>query len=437
MMQPPTATTTAATTTAHEKWQQIQQQILTWHYRPDWTAIKIILAFEAAYQLGKESPLWLHVIGPSSSGKTSLGIAMLDQLFSDHHQLGEITPSTFLSGLTRGKQQGKMNSFLHQIGERGVIFAPDFTNFLSSDELTVSRVAGQLREIYDGKITKRAGSSGQELRWEGKVSVITAFTPSKENAWHRQNREGERFVILRWPGISVANEEDEHALGGLLKRVDIKDRQAELRDLVRELLVGIDGWESREPLPLDVLSYPGVSNIESISYRLARLVGKLRTLPIRSDGKNISHIAGEEGPGRVFKQLIQVAAGWAALMRKPEVEVEDWLLAERLAIDTIPETRRWLLEAFPWDGDRVTRAELLLKMTPFKSIEAVNWHLEELIALDIVGRNGAGELWIKDDFKALARGGCPNWVESLSTEFEVRAVSAEQRIHDEPFAIIR
>ena len=413
-------------------WKLLVEQISSWHFKPDLQAVQIILAFEASYQISTEDHLWLHLVGPSSSGKTSLGIAMLDNLFGDHHQLGEITPNTFLSGLTRGKQKGKMNSFLHQIGDRGLIYAPDFTNFLSNDHLTIGKVAGQLREIYDGKMTKRAGSMDHVNEWIGNVAMITAFTPSKESAWHSHNREGERFLTLRWHGAEAVGEAEERRLGGLMKLGGKKERQDELREVVRELIM-YSGEETPEGVT-NGLSSPRTSNIQDRSFRLARLVGKLRTLPIRSDGKNISHVAGEESPGRVFKQLIKVARGWASLMRRDEVLPEDWGLAERLAIDTIPEVRRWLLEGLPWGGSGVTRVELLQEMTPIQGKEAVEWHLADLKALGVVGMNGMGEVFLRDKFQQLAEAGCPGWVEKLREGWEEQMELATVRMEEREFA---
>jgi len=424
-------------------WQCLVEQIGSWHFKPDLQAVQILLAFEASYQISTEDHLWLHLIGPSSSGKTSLGIAMIDGLFTDHHQLGEITPNTFLSGLTRGKQKGKLNSFLHQIGDRGLIYAPDFTNFLSNDHLTVGKIAGQLREIYDGKMTKRAGSMEHVNEWSGNVAMITAFTPSVESKWHSHNREGERFLTLRWHGAEAVGETEERRLGGLMKLNGKKDRQEELREIVRELILqggeeNVIDEQGKPRAVLHGLTNPGTTNIQDRSFRLARLVGKLRTLPVRSDGKNISHVAGEESPGRVFKQLIKVARGWASLMRRDEVLQSDWALAERLAIDTIPETRRWLLESLPWgSGSAVTRVELLQEMTPFQGKEAVEWHLADLKALGVVGVNGAGEVFLKDKFVALAEAGCPGWVAGLQVGYEEKVLEAQDRIESKEFGVVR
>ncbi len=391
----------------------------------------------------------MHIIGPSSSGKTSLGIAMLDDLYKDHYMLGEISPNTFLSGLNRGKQKGKLNSFLHQIGERGLIFAPDFTNFLSNDPLAVGKVAGQLREIYDGRMTKRAGSMDQVNDWQGEVAMVTAFTPSKEHAWHSHNREGERFLTLRWPGVEPRSEEEEVALGRIMKNADKKLSQIELRGLVRKLIeLGVESTVPQvlppgtAPVPRANWEYPtgltlpSSDNVEDRSYKLARLVGKLRTQPVRGWDRSISHVAGEENPGRVFKQLIKAARGWAGLMRREGILPEDWLLAERLAIDTIPETRRWLLESLPWNGG-VTTADMLLEMTPFKGMEGMMWHLADLLALEVVGTNSLGELWLMDEFVRLAESGCRGWVEGLRVGREEKVGKAQERMDSKAFGVMR
>jgi hypothetical protein len=433
-------------------WQEIQDQIRTWHFQPDIQAVQIILALLASYKISESDHLWLHLIGPSGSGKTALGISMVDKLYSDHHKLEEISVNTFLSGLTRGKQKGKMNSFLHQIGERGLIYAPDFTTFLSNDDHSIGRIAGQLRGIYDGSLSRRAGSMEQANEWLGNIAMITAFTPSVENKWHKHNREGERFLTLRWPKAEPRGESEEREMGRIMKSVeDKKEKQNELRGLVRRFIEwgstgSVDnvevpprdekGGDTKPPIPVHTLSSPGTNGIEDCSYKLAKLVGKLRTLPVRSDGKNISHVAGEEGPGRCFKQLVKVARGWAGLLRRGEVLPEDWGLAERLAIDTIPETRRWVLEALPWQGG-VTRAELVAEMTPFQNAEAAEWHLADLQALGVVGINGAKEIWLMDRFVELAGEGCPGWVERLGDGIEERFADGLERLERKEFSVVK
>lgn len=418
--------------TPAEIWKKLVTQVEEWYFRPDLEALKIILAAEASYQLSDSEQLWIHLIGPSSSGKTSLGIALLDGLYPDHHMLGEITPNTFLSGLTRGREKGKMNSFLHQIGEKGLIYAPDFTNFLASNPEIVAKVAGQFREIYDGSANRRAGSMEKANSWKGSVAVVTAFTPSKEHAWHAHNREGERFLTLRWPGTSPRGEEERKAFGRILKSTgDKKVRQEALRDIVRELIEAGRAVDATG----HGMEFPDTHKIEDTSYSLAELVGLLRTLPVRPDGRVISHVAAIEGAGRSFKQLIKAAAGWAALMRKPEVDLEDWKLAERLAIDTIPEPRRWILEALPWDGG-CSSVDLLLEMTPFENKSAVEWHVADLVALKVVGMNRVGEVTLRREFVELAERGCGDWVRGLREGFEEKLEGAEERAIQSEFALV-
>lgn len=413
-----------------EYWNRLQQQVLGWHFKPDLEALKIILAFEASYQISTGDHLWIHLIGPSSSGKTSLGIALLAGLYEDHHMLGEITPNTFLSGLTRGKQKGKFNSFLHQIGERGLVYAPDFTNFLSNDPQTVGKVAGQLREIYDGEASRRAGSMESANSWTGNIAMITAFTPSKESAWHMHNREGERFLTLRWRGVEPVGEEEEVEFGRVLKVTnDKKEKQGEMRAILKEWLE--DGgdkvnWATDKVGLRHGLSEPSTATVEDKSYRLAKLVGLLRTLPTRPDGRTISHISGIEGPGRVFKQLVKVARGWASICRRTTIDSDDWKLAERLAVDSIPETRRWILENLSW-SDGVSKSETLLEMTPFENKDALEWHLNDLHALKVIWRTSFGEIGLTQRFVELAESGAGGWVGALREGHGVKVEEARER----------
>jgi hypothetical protein len=93
---------------------------------PDHEALNVVLAFIASYFLHERNPLWLHIVGESSSGKTELGMAPVALDYAEFHHLDDLTANTLLSGLTKGKDSGKRNSFLHRVGIFGLVYQEDF-----------------------------------------------------------------------------------------------------------------------------------------------------------------------------------------------------------------------------------------------------------------------------------------------------------------------
>lgn len=96
-----------------------------------------------------------------------------------------------------------------------------------------------------------------------------------------------------------------------------------------------------------------------------------------------------------------------------------------------------MLEGMPWGGDGISSKELLLEITPFHSLEAVEWHLADLKALGIVGMNQAGEVWLMDEFVELVESAAPGWVAGLREGREEKVAKAEERLAKDAFEIRR
>lgn len=97
-------------------------------------------------------------------------------------------------------------SFLHRLGTKGIIYSKEFGTVLASHPNELNAIAAQLREIYDGSMTLVSGGGAGTIKWKGRVSMITAYTPSKEAAWFELSGEGDRFLILRWDGAQQDND---------------------------------------------------------------------------------------------------------------------------------------------------------------------------------------------------------------------------------------
>lgn len=138
------------------------------------------IALISAILVGSRSnipPVWLYLIGPSSGGKSAIIECFNRVPFCT--QVSDLTPNTFLSGMSSGQRE---TSLLHKLGERFTILMKDFTTILQKSDETQRSIIAQMREIYDGHITKET-VTGVTLEWghkdaarKGHATFIMAAT---------------------------------------------------------------------------------------------------------------------------------------------------------------------------------------------------------------------------------------------------------------------
>jgi predicted transcriptional regulator len=339
-------------------WLKLASHLSEWFYRPDLEALEVCLSAVAAHHNVQGDPVWLFVIGPSSSGKTSIIINSLAASPSAY-VLGDLTRNTFISH-QQGKQGGGDSGLLKLMGKSGIFLFKDFTTFLSKREEERAEIAAQLREIYDGRWTKNTGAGATD--WEGKVTTIAVATPILERAWGVKRELGERFLTVRWPRI-----------GGIaMARAAAKQRGREtsISDTTRAL-----GKELLSSMPSKVLE-PIPDEMSIITAALSELIAHVRANVTRDSSRDreIIDLPNIEEPGRINKSLELLVAGHAALWHRSP-SLDDLRIAQRVAFDTMPPVRRVILDCFR-SGAKLTRAEIA-KATGVPS-STVHWTAEEL-----------------------------------------------------------
>lgn len=348
---------------------EIKRLVFTYWEQPDWEGLEIILAFLGAFRLEERVPFWLHVVGGPSSGKTELGFAPIEGSGLRHKPLDTITAQTFMSGYTGGA--GKENSYLHRIGDSGLIWAKDFTTFLEQPETIVRTVGGQLRSIYDGTYSKETGVANPDSVWEGKLSIITAMTPTAFESWTMLNAMGERFMSLMWKGheggeayrrriIQQQMSESELNRGrdkNVKKALNPRQEISALTSWLVDGMEGVQEWPDGFSRRADVLRLqPNEKkpklDVEMVLgsglFEVGEAVALLRTF-LKRKKNQIGMVTTRESPGRIHHQLLKAVRGWAFLNRR-DVEVEDFRIARRLAIDSIPIQRRKIIKTMIGKG---------------------------------------------------------------------------------------
>ncbi len=341
-------------------WKKFTDHISKWYYRPDIEALEIVLSALCSHYTVDSDPIWLFLIGPSSSGKTSIAINAAKML-PNTHVVGALTSKTLMSHYQQGK-----DALLNKIGSSGILLFKDFTTFLSLREDEQRELTSQFREIYDGEMASNAGVPGFDL-WKGKVSVLGVCTSSFERAWAFRREMGERFLQVRWPRVDSIRMAQFSA--------SQRGRETEITHLTQQL--GLEFCKTNrlrkaQPLP-SALS-------DRLAY-LSEMVARARGPVIRDThgAREIIDIPPAEQNPRLHKSLELLVDTHSQLFQcEPELRI-----ALRVAQDSIPVVRGCILKCIP-DNASITHTEIC---TMTRIPEAtVRWNATELQALGIISK---------------------------------------------------
>lgn len=339
-------------------WEKLALFLRSNFHQPDLEALRIVIAACRAQQHPGD-PVWLFVIGPPGSGKTSIIINCVSALPNAHIE-SSITPKTLLSCAA----QGNTKSLLTHIGS-GILAFKDFTTILSKNEESQREIISQFREVYDGSYSSKTGVEWRN--WEGKLTVIAAVTYAIERAWSVHRDLGERFMQVRWP------KGDSHAIA-----TKAREQRGQEREISQNMRLLIKQWygDGKQPAP----HLP--SHLGPQLDHLACAVATLRASVIRdTHGKrDIVDVNPAEEPSRLVKGLEAVICHHAALMER-EPGPDDYCAGLRLALDSIPFKRSLIMSRIP-QNERILLNDLIeLTGIPRATIER---QLEELLALNVL-----------------------------------------------------
>ncbi len=345
----------------------MEQQIKKWILIADPGVLKFLAAAYVANRLPSKA-VWVFLVGPSGGGKTEILNCLND--LPDIFSISSLTPNTFLSGFP-GKQDA---SLLPKLTGKTMVFK-DWTTILSMNKDARFEIMGQLREIWDGYMSKTFGT-GAIRTWEGKVGLIAGSTEAVDMAQQQSTTLGERFIFYR----IIMPDRSEVALRSLENDENTELMSRELRNAFFAFVKGID---MSVQIPSNDPEY-----IKEL-IRLTDFITKARSGVIRDFGfkKEVIFVPQAEMPTRVTKQLNALSKALMIINKGPLTD-RDRHIIYKAALDSIPGTNKMALLQLARRQNQTT-AEIATGLG--YPTTTMHLYLENLAMLKVVRRQRGGE----------------------------------------------
>jgi energy-coupling factor transporter ATP-binding protein EcfA2 len=370
--------------------------------------IRITIAAVLGNQMMNRRPIWLMLVAPPSSGKTTAlnalnGLKVTNkagEFVEPIHSISDITENSFASGAQRSDGE---TSLLFKIPKGGVMVFKDFTSILSKNADAKRIVMGQLREVYDGSYVKRTGT-GKDIKWEGKIGALAGVTESVYQHLESMSVMGDRFMLYQVP------QPDRKKM--LRFKLD-QERSGKTEDvqmpIAKEL---VHAYMQRAYSNLSSVKVTLSHELEEEIIAVADFCTMVRSGIITNEyNGQIVFVPQPEMPARMFEQMLALGSTFA-YMRKlddPKLDDEDALIPDdlrimyKIAFDSIPVTRRIALSYLVKFTSGVETSALATKINyPSPVVQA--W-LEQLNALGVVRRaktsSGTNKWMLKPEYITL------------------------------------
>ena len=337
----------------------------------------VVLAVAVARDLDEE-PLWLMIVGASGSGKTE-AIALC-KLAADG-RVDELTRAGLLSWSTVGRKT-RRSGLLTRIPPIAFVTISDFSTVVTmGDREARARMFGALRVIYDGRLYRSIGGQpagdGDELEWEGHLTLLAAATPAVDTHFSFEAALGERWLLFR-----LDEGEDERVRKRARYAIDRAD-VGPLREQAQTLAAAlVDHARRRVPRQL---SEESAGTIVDVAF----LAAHARTgVQFEGTGRYrvpVGYPTPEE-PTRLAGQMNRLARYLIALGVDERLAVR---IAIQAARDSIPLARRKALEHVA--GAQAATVSSTLRAIGRGNRWSAKWELTALEAIGMVDVDGVDE----------------------------------------------
>jgi 5S rRNA maturation endonuclease (ribonuclease M5)/GTPase SAR1 family protein/ribosomal protein L37AE/L43A len=313
-------------------------------------------------------PIWLFLVGPASSGKTTLIESFGDSnMYVDAQS--EISARSLVSGYKTS--DGKDISYLPTLNNR-TLMIKDFTTILTKSAQEQDELFGILRDAFDGSYKKQYGNNQHRFYKDLKFGLVAGVT----KAIHAQNRSslGERFLKIEYLDKS---EFDEYLhIQSAMSSVSTKAQRTKI--LIEHSLGYLDYLMNNLPDFLPNLN----GRFEYKISHLAMLVARLRSQVERRRDESLLYRPEWEVASRLAVQFKKMAQCLMIVYNKTEPDNQLYLTIRKLAIDScIPFNIEFAKRMYAYP-DGITRNDLAEQL----QLPATNVHrlLTDLMQLGLI-----------------------------------------------------
>lgn len=296
------------------------------------STLAVMLASVVSTDL-KSDQLWLRIIGPPGSCKSTLAEAISASV---EHTFPVSLQTGFHSGYTgsnRNGNSGKDSSLIPEIDHRTVIIK-DADTLLTSPSR--DRILAELRDIYDG--TSRARYRNRKANNYENLRTTFILCGTDELRQLDSSSLGERFLNAeiydngdRRPFLNRAAEDAYRDITSGFAAPDDAPSEPEADDTLKAATVGyIDYLKAAlRTTPAPVLSDANRQRIEA----LGELIAYMRA-QVKRDKEGLLHRPRVELATRLVKQLMKLAVTTAYVLNKPAVDEPVMAIVRKVACDT-------------------------------------------------------------------------------------------------------
>ena len=289
--------------------------------------VDVIVATVLANRM-KIDPTWLLIVGPPSSGKTEIlrALKVLDNIYF----LSTLTPSTLISGKTA--KNGRDPSLIYQLNDK-ILVMKDFTTVLSMRSENQQEILAQLREVYDGELSKGFDTGEHKKEWSGHVGFIGACTPVYDKHYGVIGAMGDRFILFR------CSNGDADKLGFIA--IDLCGTELSFRNEIQIAVKKYFYQFNENYKPPQIIA---TEETKRMTASLAAACAQLRC-PVDRDRytREVTFTPEPEGPPRVAKQLWQLATGLAMAYGSHSIDESVYKVITKISRDLMPVKRRTII----------------------------------------------------------------------------------------------
>lgn len=267
-------------------------------YIEDFNMVDTVIASVLANSQKIGDPVWLTIIGASSAGKSQYIRPLAKSNPALFLQVDDLTSNTLISG------NGANDSLIFKVKDTGILTMDDLTVLQSKNAEDRNAILGQLRMIYDGRMTKATGKSkGEGITWSGHCGFIAGSTPSLYRFFAEAADMGERFINYRMKDL----DEDKAVEFVMKSGLSSKQMDEKLKDIYGRYLSSLMPKIKNTQIPVDTKTTDAIVNI-------AKAGTRLRT-PVIIDEREyfVSEFVVPEMPFRVMKQLDNIAKAFMVM----------------------------------------------------------------------------------------------------------------------------